>query len=96
MNDVLPLFLAPMTRTLCRHGELLIWSEWRREMGTHLNGVGSFRLRTLRGLLTLTPTVDEAYEYRPRFVMLSARSTYSPLGLGEAPALTAYAGEEEL
>lgn len=55
MNDVLPLFLAPMTRTL-EDGQPL-GSKVRVEKMPYLNGVGSFLLRTLRGLfieLTLT------------------------------------------
>lgn len=41
---------------------------------THLNGVGSFFLRILRGLFTLTGFEAEAELYRPLFVMLSERS----------------------
>lgn len=62
MNEVFPLFFAPITRML--------------------NGVGSFLRRILRGLLNeLIFVAVEAYENRPRLVMLSGMSvaTYSPL-----------------
>lgn len=55
MKEVLPQFLAPMTRMLGKLG--LVWghNEERRRIAagttTHLNGVGSFLLRTRRGLL---------------------------------------------
>lgn len=61
MKDVLPLFLAPTTRTLQSMSQCLI-AICEDVMLTHLNGVGSFRLRILRGLLTLTGTVELAYE----------------------------------
>ena len=70
---------------------------------THLNGVGSFLLRTLRGLLAFAGVMLDAYEYRPRFRMLSVRSPAtdgSPFEVGgddpgSARELRAYAGEDE-
>jgi hypothetical protein len=47
MNEVLPQFLAPMTRMLFNGLVFCIFLV----LETYLNGVGSFRLRTRRGLL---------------------------------------------
>ena len=77
---------------------------WKaRRSNTHLNGVGSFLLRTLRGLLAFAGVMLEAYEYRPRFRMLSVRSPAiegSPLEVGgdepgSAWELSAYAGDDD-
>ena len=64
MKEVLPLFLAPTTSMLPerQRRRLVVY-----ERCTHLNGVGSFRRRTRRGLLTLLAgALVLAYEYRPR------------------------------
>lgn len=48
-NDVLPELLAPMTRMLrSMFREIIVLEEIRH---AYLKGVGSFRLRTLLGLL---------------------------------------------
>jgi hypothetical protein len=51
MKEVLPELLAPMTRMLLK----LVWRVGEGYGLAHLKGVGSFLLRTRRGLLT--PTV---------------------------------------
>lgn len=54
MKDDLPQLLPPITRILV--GKSVFQLRWFLENGgAHLKGVGSFLLRTLRGLLT--PTV---------------------------------------
>jgi hypothetical protein len=71
MKELLPLFLAPMTSTLFskdvsdqfrvpyEKGDILL----KQYPGiTYLNGVGSFLLRTRRGLLTLAGETLDAYE----------------------------------
>jgi hypothetical protein len=50
MNELLPLLLVPTTSTLSDSQSLMSSGEVNRR--THLNGVGSFRLRIRLGLFT--------------------------------------------